>query len=309
MSQFRRWEILLIVPALAYILATTGCGSDKGKDVPRGSSSNTRSTTVASNTGSSGVEAGAFEAKGTGTLKGKVTYDGTPPTPVDLTPEMEKKNEPDKSHCLKGRRQEELWMVSGDKGVANVIVWLEPPAGTYFKVPAGERKPDVEISQPFCQFIPHVAAINPSEYDPDTKKQKKTGQQLKVINNAPIAHNTAYKGNPLLNPGTNQNLPSKGEMPVPAKPCRDSDFGKADLLNFNCDIHKWMTAKVAVFDHPFYAVTKEDGTYEIKNAPAGAELTIRYWHESMDPTSLKGAKSKAVTLKTGDNTEDFKVKQ
>jgi hypothetical protein len=309
MSQFRRWGILLTVPALAYILATTGCGSDKGKDVPRATGSTGRSTSVASNTGSSGVEASAVEGKGTATVKGKVTYDGTPPVLPDLTAEMEKKNEPDKSHCLLGDRSDQLWKVAADKGVANVIVWLQAPEGKYFKIPAGEStKEDLKIEQPFCQFKPHVAAINPSDYDPETKKQKKTGQKLKVTNDAPIAHNTAYKGNPLLNPGTNQNLPSKGEMHIDPKPCKDSEFGKTDLLNFNCDIHKWMTAKVAVFDHPYYAVTKPDGSYEIKNAPAGVELTIRYWHESMDPTSLRGAKSKTVMLKTGENTEDLQVK-
>ena len=307
MLHFRRWGILLLVPALAYVLATTGCGSDKGTDVPR-SGTGARSTAVASNTAAV-VEASAVEAKGTATLKGKITYDGTPPTLPDLTPEMEKKGEPDKSHCLKGDRSDQLWKVGADKGVANVIVWLQAPEGKYFKVPAGEStKEDVTIEQPFCQFIPHIAAINPSDYDPETKKQKKTNQKLKVINNAPIPHNTAYKGNPLLNPGTNQNLPPKGEMHIDPKPCKETDFGKTDLLNFNCDIHKWMTAKVAVFDHPYYAVTKPDGSYEIKNAPAGVELTIRYWHESMDPTSLRKAMSKTVTLKEGTNTEDFMVK-
>src|SRR5207245_5090260 len=115
-------------------------------------------------------------------------------------------------------------------------------------------------------------------------------------------HNTAYKGaNTFLNPGDNKNLSPGNEMEIKARPCKDSEFGKEELLNINCDIHKWMTAKVAVFDHPFYAVTDKDGNFEIKNAPAGAELTIHVWHESMNPTSPTRAKSKPCPLKVGTN--------
>ena len=313
MLYVRRWGILLMVPALAYVLAAAGCGSDKGKDVPRTGTGGSRPSAVStardSDSGSSNVEATALEAKGEATVKGKVTYDGTPPAPDDLTKQMELQGK-DKAHCLKGPTKDPLWLVGADKGVENVVVWLKAPAGKYFKIPADQRSHGgvVTIDQPFCMFQPHVAAINPSVWDPEAKKQVKTGQTFKVLNSAPITHNTAYKGSPLLNPGTNQNLPSRGEMPITAKPCKDGDFGKEELLNVNCDIHKWMTAKVAVFDHPYYAVTDKDGNYEIKNAPAGAELTIHVWHESMNPTSLKNVQSKPVTLKDGTNTEDFKIK-
>jgi hypothetical protein len=60
-----------------------------------------------------------------------------------------------------------------------------------------------------------------------------------------------------------------------------------------------------VFDHPFEAVTKEDGVYEIKNAPAGAEVELVYWHESMTrPEVLE-----KITLKDKDTTtKDLKIK-
>ncbi|HMC89692.1 MAG TPA: hypothetical protein VKI17_09090, partial [Gemmataceae bacterium] len=90
--------------------------------------------------------------------------------------------------------------------------------------------------------------------------------------------------------------------------CNDAKFGGEDLLSVNCDIHKWMTAKVAVFDHPYYAVTQADGSYEIKNVPAGVELIVCHWHESMDQFSLKKAETEKYTLKAGDNTKDFKIK-
>ena len=41
-----------------------------------------------------------------------------------------------------------------------------------------------------------------------------------------------------------------------------------------------------IFDHPYYAVTDEDGKFEIKDAPAG-NYRIVYWHENV---GFKGGK-------------------
>jgi hypothetical protein len=309
MSRYRLWGTVFVVSALGFALAALGCGGEAKTSATVARSTGTTGAGATGSTAAAG-EASAIEVKDTGTLKGKVTYDGTPPTPDDLTGQMEAKAEPDKSHCLKGDRKGQLWIVGADKGVANVVVWLRAPEGKFFDVPAAERNrtDTVTVDQPFCQFIPHVQAINPSDYDPSTKKQKKTGQTFKILNSAPINHNTAWKGNPLFNSGVNQIINPKKEMDVVAAPCSPSKAGGEDLLSVNCDIHKWMTAKVAVFDHPYYAVTKADGTYEIKNVPAGVEVILCHWHESMDATSLRKAVTEKVTLKTGENTKDFTIK-
>src|SRR5262249_28954921 len=134
-------------------------------------------------------------ATGVATLKGKVSYDGDPPPRKDLTPQIE--TQQDKDHCKKGDTKDPLWIVDKDKGVANVVVWLRPPDGKYFKVPADHRTPmnNVEMDQPFCAFTPHVVAINPTVWDPDATEQKPSGQTFKILNSAPINHNTAWKGN------------------------------------------------------------------------------------------------------------------
>ena len=46
----------------------------------------------------------------------------------------------------------------------------------------------------------------------------------------------------------------------------------------SCDIHPWMKGRIAVFDHPYFALTRDDGTFEIKDAPAGDYL-IYIQHE------------------------------
>ena len=49
-------------------------------------------------------------------------------------------------------------------------------------------------------------------------------------------------------------------------------------LYIKCDVHNWMNAYIHIFDHPFYAVTGKDGSFEIPNLPPGEyELTV--WHE------------------------------
>ena len=63
------------------------------------------------------------------------------------------------------------------------------------------------------------------------------------------------------------------------KSARPDKKGLEQLLSLKCNIHQWMTGYVWAFDHPYAVVTGEDGTYEIKNVPAGTELTIVAWHE------------------------------
>ena len=54
----------------------------------------------------------------------------------------------------------------------------------------------------------------------------------------------------------------------------------------DCSIHAWMKAWLIILDHPYVAITDEDGRFEIKNVPAG-EWTFRFWHER--PGYLPGA--------------------
>ena len=55
------------------------------------------------------------------------------------------------------------------------------------------------------------------------------------------------------------------------------------VIHFKCEVHSWMTCYLAVFEHPFFAVSKEDGTYTIKNVPDG-DYTIHFWHEKLATT-------------------------
>ena len=71
------------------------------------------------------------------------------------------------------------------------------------------------------------------------------------------------------------------------------------------DLHPWMRAYAWVFDHPYFAITKEDGTFTIPRVPAGVEVHVMAWHESQGWLFTKNGK--AMTLKSGKNTLDFEI--
>src|SRR5205085_1255578 len=98
----------------------------------------------------------AIAAKGTGTVKGTVKFQGTPPQAKQLEFPAEHKD-----YCLKGDATETTdytWRVGPNGGVENVVVWLKAPAGHYFDVPEAQRKPASDtatVDQPHCAFVPH----------------------------------------------------------------------------------------------------------------------------------------------------------
>jgi hypothetical protein len=47
-----------------------------------------------------------------------------------------------------------------------------------------------------------------------------------------------------------------------------------------------MGAYMGVFDHPFFAVTGDDGTFSLKKLPPG-EYTLEAWHETYGTQTTK----------------------
>jgi hypothetical protein len=196
---------------------------------------------------------------GWGTVKGQVVFAG------DKIPERVKQNvDKDKEHCLsKGDILNEDWVVNPkNKGVRWAIVWLA--ADNNLKNPAKKmpihpslaksKTPEVVLDQPCCAFEPHVLAM-------------RDDQTLVFKNSGAVAHNVNYGlGNPLL--------PPKGEHKVEGLQYKWAG------MSVGCNIHTWMKAHVYVFDHPYFAVTDENGNFEIKDAPAGDYYLI-VWHDTI----------------------------
>jgi hypothetical protein len=278
-----------------------GKGSDKG---PPGGGG-----------GAAGAGAGgavvAFKGEGSGKLKGTVKLNGDAGAPkkIDFSGHSKKDEIP---VCEMGSPDETtvpLWRVGPNKGVENVVVWLRAPKGHYFQLTDKEKaaKFEVKLDQPHCAFVPHVEVLFPSYFD--GKKQVATGQKFKVVNSAPISHNTNWaSSNGLLNPGSNVNLsPKEGMREITIKPCKENTAGGEELTTISCQIHTWMKGFAWAFDHPFAAKTDKEGNFEIDGVPAG-DLTLVYWHESFGDKP-NSAMTESITIKAGDNKKDLTIEK
>jgi hypothetical protein len=246
---------------------------------------------------SAGQDRQPLKAEGWGSLTGRILYDGNPPAPKSLVPNMSQ--HADKSCCLNPNakpieKEDNTWIVDPKtKGVANVLIYLKAPTGTYFPIHDKDkvRKDKVSLDQPHCMFVPHMLALYPSYFD--GQKDVPTGEEFEIKNSAPVPHNTRAIGNPLKNPGFNVTLPPGSQKVFDLKP-------QPLPVLINCDIHPWMNAKVGVYDHPYFAITKEDGTFSIPRVPAGAEVTFMGWHEAIGYIESKDGRK--LTFKAGENT-------
>lgn len=244
-----------------------------------------------------------LEYKGTATITGVVEYDGEPPPRAELESIFQHADRP---VCVQGDVRDQTWMVQDGK-VANVVVFLRPPKGFYFKKPEESEKSwadEVVVDQPYCQFIPHVVVLYPQYREGG--QLVRTGQVLKVLNSAPIGHNIKVAGSSDSNPASGATLSARSGVYVFDKIVVDRRE-----LTMNCDVHKWMTGYALTFDHPYAAVTNEKGEYTIKNVPAGVELTLRGWHEALkpgfDPAVDGGTKIRLTAGET--RVLNFKIKR
>jgi hypothetical protein len=146
---------------------------------------------------------------------------------------------------------EETVVVNSNGTLANVMLWLENAPRT-----DGSAKVPAVLDQVRCRYVPHVQAMQ-------------VGQTLRVRSSDPTMHNVHYV--PDHNRARNLSMTDAG-VEVPVK------FDFPEIIRMKCDVHPWMTAWVGVFDHPFFAVTSEQGAFEIRGVPTGSYKLIA-WHE------------------------------
>jgi len=219
-----------------------------------------------------------------GTLKGKVVWAGEMPKPKPINVTQ------DQAHCLANGplMDEELVVNPKNKGVKWVFVWLAPASGDVtapvepIHPDLKKAKGDLELDQPQCMFIPRAVAL-------------RQGQNLVVKNSAPVLHNIKWTGNPDINPGGSVAIPA-GKAQV----IKDLQPQKLPLI-LECNIHPWMRGRLAVFSHPYYAITDADGNFEIPNAPAGKFRLFVYQESIGWRNGAKGAKGESIEVKAGAN--------
>ena len=193
---------------------------------------------------------------GSAVVSGTVKFDGTPPA-LRLIAEA------DAAKCHPGAKPvyDDSLVVDADGGLRNVVVYVVD--GPNVTLPS--TRPAVVLDQSSCRYAPHVLAV-------------RAGEPLKLRSSDPIQHNV-HAAKPANNKAFSLPFVSAGEE-------RSVTFARAESappIEVRCDVHQWMRAYVAVFDHPFYAVTGDGGRFEFKGLPAG-KYTLVAWHERYGET-------------------------
>ncbi len=185
-----------------------------------------------------------------GTVTGKVNFTGT-------APQMEKilmAADPVCSSLHPEPVSEETVLVNNTGTLKNVFVYVkEGLEGKTFPAPTTP----VTINQTGCQYHPHVFGIQ-------------VGQPLELINNDSTLHNV----HSLAEKSKQFNL----GMPLQGMKLTKKFENSEIMVKFKCDVHPWMNAYIGVLTHPYYNVSGDEGTFEIKDLPAG-DYVIEAWHE------------------------------
>ena len=202
-----------------------------------------------------------------GDVNGVVSFDGVAP-----------KNEPIRMSadpvCVKENttpQSQETYAVADGK-LANVFVYVKDGLGNYIYDPPTEP---ARIDQKNCRYHPHVFGM-------------RVNQPLEILNSDPTLHNihALPKANKEFNNG----------QPIQGMKMSHTFDAKEVMVPFKCDVHGWMNAYVGVLDHPYFAVTGKDGTFELKTLPPGT-YTIEAWHEKL------GTSTQTVTLAAKETKE------
>ena len=201
------------------------------------------------------------------TLKGNVRYAGA---------RVEKKTVPvtiDQYLCGKEKEAGDL-LLSSNSGIRNVVVSLHG-------VPAGSKPPangaPVKMDQKQCVFVPRVVVVP-------------VGGTVEFLNSDRLLHNV--RGSGKENPPFNRAQPHARTISIV--------FKSPEILRVDCDLHSWMRGWIVVAEHPFYAVTNEEGEFVFENVPPG-KYKLQAWQETL------GRANQEVTV-AGEGTQTITVR-
>ena len=193
----------------------------------------------------------------TSSVMGRVRFEGTAPAHTRINMSAD----PSCAKAHPGAVVSDDFVVGNDGTLGNVVVFISDGLGDRsFDVPS---TPAV-IEQKGCLYEPHVAAV-------------RANQKIKVVNSDSTIHNI----HPV--PANNREW-NKAE---PGGSTIEESFAREEIaIPVKCNVHPWMRSYIAVFKHPFFAVTGKDGSFDLRDLPPG-EYTVEAWHEKLGTMTQK----------------------
>lgn len=262
---FKRALLLLLMAALP--VSFLACGGGEEEDAL---GDEEMETAPGATTGAAPAPAAAAGAPASGSaiVTGKIVFAGTAPAPERIKMDADAFCKAAHSSPVTAQQVQ----VNGNGTLKDVFVYVKEGVSGSYPAPAQP----VVLDQQGCQYNPHIFGIQ-------------IGQPLKIVNSDGTLHNihALAKKNEEFNIGQ----PFKGMETV-------KKFNTAEVpLHFKCDVHKWMTSYAGVLPHPFFAVSNDQGVFEIKNLPPG-NYVIEAWQEKYGPqtqnVTVSGSESKSL---------------
>jgi hypothetical protein len=167
----------------------------------------------------------------------------------------------DEEVCGFGYLERNEVSVAEEGGLAGVVVVVED-------IPEGKAWPDAPegyvLDQKDCVFLPRLLVVpKASEVD--------------IVNSDPVLHNVhAYE----IIDGSGRSLFNLGQPPSDQAIVQQLRPRLGNVVRLECDAHDFMQSWIYAADSPYWAVTRQDGTFVIEDIPPG-EYSITAWHPSL----------------------------
>jgi hypothetical protein len=210
-----------------------------------------------------------------GTVTGTVQLYGEPPPPASFN----LSRYPDRVYCGalsdgSGFRMLRTVTIGRNQGLKDVVVTIE---NVEKGKPFGLTETNLEAN--VCQFIPFVSVM-------------RENHPLIVKNLDPVSHDLQFYER------DREHVFIMFHRPALTR------TGTSDIIRFTghrrdvsmqCGFHPYMQGHGLAVDNPYYAITGMEGTFEIKDLPAG-NYRIKAWHPTL------GEKVKNVTVAANGTT-------
>ena len=185
-----------------------------------------------------------------GSISGVIKFDGKVPEAETIRLSKD---------CVAGpgpNPQNEAVLASADGALQNVFIYVRE--GLDPKYTFDTPVTPVELKQTGCIYRPRVMGVQ-------------VGQPIDVTNADPTLHNVHAL--PMVNSEFNKHQPKQNDHMTHVFTAPEV------MVKFKCDVHPWMASWVGVVAHPFFAVSDQNGHFDIKGLPPG-KYTLEAWHET-----------------------------